>query len=467
MARSESKQPQKSAGDDPFEAVLEDVVVGLGRLAWFLLKWSVLLPAVSVPIVAALVLGAMVSWWLGALMLAAAPLAYVLWQECSPDSFDRIIAQPTRATWREHRVYRSQWADVMALHGLTKELNGKILIPALLGVGVGKTLDALSVRLLTGQSPGDWQRQAEALAQAFKAESVCIRSIRPGEISVIVRRVDSLARPVLLPLPDEDSAVNVAALPVGVDEFGRSWRLRILGRHVLVAGATGSGKGSVVWSILAGLAPAIKTGVVQAWVVDPKGGMEFGSGQRLFARFSHDADGNTLALLRDAAAVMSERANRLRGVTRQHQPSWREPLIVLVIDELASLTAYATDRKIKTEIEQLLGLLLTQGRAVGVSVVGAVQDPGKETVALRQLFPTRVALRLSEPTQAAMVLGNCAREKGAPADLIPASTPGVGYVVEDESAEVIRVRAFHVTDEAIAYLARSFAPKRGTGELFS
>jgi len=111
---------------------------------------------------------------------------------------------------------------------------------------------------------------------------------------------------------------------------------------------------------------------------------------------------------------------------------------------------------VKVEVELLLGLLFSQGRAVGVSVIACVQDPSKDILALRQLFPTRIALRLTEATQAAMVLDQAARERGALCELIPDSLPGVGYVVEDGSAEVTRVRAFHVTDFEIARLAADY-----------
>ena len=101
----------------------------------------------------------------------------------------------------------------------------------------------------------------------------------------------------------------------------------------------------------------------------------------------------------------------------------------MIIDELASLTAYIGDRKIRAEIEQLLGLLLSQGRAVGVSVIAAVQDPSKDVLPMRQLFTVRVGLRMTEATQTAMVLGAAARDAGAVCDQIPTSTPGVGYVM--------------------------------------
>ena len=93
-----------------------------------------------------------------------------------------------------------------------------------------------------------------------------------------------------------------------------------------------------------------------------------------------------------------------------------------------------------------MGLLLSQGRAVGVSVIAAVQDPSKDVLPIRQLFSIRVGLRMTESTQTTMVLGAAAREAGAVCDHIPTSTPGVAYVCEDGDAEPVRVRAFHVTD---------------------
>src|SRR4029077_11694217 len=57
-----------------------------------------------------------------------------------------------------------------------------------------------------------------------------------------------------------------------------------------------------------------------------------------------------------------------------------------------------------------------------------------------------------------MILGAAAREAGAVCDQIPTSTPGVAYVCEDGDAAPVRVRAFHVTDADIDYLATHFAP---------
>jgi len=159
---------------------------------------------------------------------------------------------------------------------------------------------------------------------------------------------------------------------------------------------------------------------------------------------------------------MQRRAQGLAGVTRLHEPTREEPLIVLVVDEIANLTAYLTDRAVKNRIQQALGLLLTQGRAVGVCVVGALQDPRREVLALRNLFPLRIALRLDAPTEVDMVLGDGAREQGATCDRIPGRLPGVGYVRVDGVREPTRVRAAYVSDDDIAAMVAAYpAPRPG------
>jgi DNA segregation ATPase FtsK/SpoIIIE, S-DNA-T family len=223
----------------------------------------------------------------------------------------------------------------------------------------------------------------------------------------------------------------------------------------VVAGVTGAGKGSVIWSLLRGLAPAIHAGTVAVWALDPKGGMELGLGRRMFQRFATDP-ADMVALLEQAVAVMRDRASRLAGVTRQHTPTRDEPLIVVLVDEIASLTAYLTDRELKRRAEAALSLLLSQGRAVGVSVVGAVQDPRKEVVNLRNLFPTKVALRLDEPSQVDMVLGDGARDRGATCDLIPEAMPGTAFVRVDGRRDPARVRASYVTDDQVRQMSTAY-----------
>jgi DNA segregation ATPase FtsK/SpoIIIE, S-DNA-T family len=462
MVRSESpplKPPP--AGGDGLVTLVEiafklTLTVILFKLR--LVVWAVLFPMLSVPILLTSAAGetggptAATAVGLASLMILAG------WRLRYPASFHRLISGRIWKRWRRWSTYRRPWAHLCAMHGLTVVLNNQVSVPKLRRVKVGYASDSVIVKMLYGQSIEDWQGVSTALAHAFGATSVRVRQLRPGWAAIDVHHTDALASVVALPNLPCCEGLGVEALTAGVTERGDRWQVRIRGHHVLVAGATGAGKGSVVWSVLAGLGPAIRAGIVHLWVIDPKGGMEFGPGQALYQRFEHDPGEGTVRLLRDAAAILTNRADRLRGVTRSHTPTVEEPLVLLVIDEIASLTAYSTDRKVRAEIEQLLGLILSQGRAVGVNVIAAVQDPSKDVLPFRQLFPTRIALRLTEPSQVAMVLGDSARDRGAHCDRIPDTLPGVGYVAEERSSELVRVRAFHVSDDDIARLCTTFRP---------
>src|SRR5690606_27662873 len=259
----------------------------------------------------------------------------------------------------------------------------------------------------------DWERRSDALAHAFGARSCLVTTLvgRPGYLELTIGRQDPLAAVVpALPIPDEP---DLAGVQVGVTEDGGPWRLAITGgAHTLVAGETGSGKSSVVWSLLRGLAPAIAAGWVQVWACDPKGGMELTPGAPLFARFAHQAD-TMVELLEDAATLMQARCDRLRGHTRTPVPTPDEPAFVVLVDELAHLTAYGTDPALRTRAVAAISLLLAQGRAPAVTVVAALQDPRKDVVAFRDLFPLRVALRMVEADQTRLVLGPGAHDRGA------------------------------------------------------
>ncbi|MEU8371273.1 FtsK/SpoIIIE domain-containing protein [Micromonospora tulbaghiae] len=395
----------------------------------------------------------------GGLVLAGVVLAVAAgcaaWWRWHPSSWLRFGWYPLVGRVRALFVYRRRWASVMATCGLATVFAGNRYVPQLLRVRCDRFGDELTVRLLPGQIPDDWGQAAERLAYAFRRRSGQARSTgRPDRVVVRLVRRDPLAN-VVAPLPVAD-VPELDGLPLGVDEDGQPYRLRLAGSHVLIAGATGSGKGSVLWSLLRSLAGGIRSGLVEVWAFDPKGGMELAAGVPLFTRFAYDDPDSMAGVLEEAVKRMRLRAARLRGVTRQHVPTPEDPLIVLVVDELAALTAYITDRKVRDRIKESLGLLLSQGRAVGVHVVAALQDPRKDVLPFRDLFPTRIGLRLTEPEQVDMVLGDAARDRGALCDRIPESSPGVGFVVLDGVREPVRVRFAYLTDDDIRQLGRDY-----------
>jgi S-DNA-T family DNA segregation ATPase FtsK/SpoIIIE len=394
---------------------------------------------------------------------ALAGAAALVWFRRWPDSFRRQVVWRVRGVWRARRVYRYLWQPAMVTTGLAVTMGDQEYLPAIRSVRSSGTVDVVAVRMLPGQCLSDWAQAAPRLAQTFGVLDARVRSVPgdPRRVVLWLLAADPLTSPVAL---FDHERSNFSALPVALREDGLPYRLRLLGTHLLIVGATGSGKGSVLWALLAALGPAIRDGSCQVWAIDPKGGMELGPGAGLFTRFSYgDPDRGSheddfADLLEDAVTVMRRRQSALRGNSRLHTPTDSEPLVVILIDELAALTAYINDRDAKKRIAAALSLLLSQGRAVGVTVVGALQDPRKEALPFRDLFPTRIALRLSEAEQVALVLGQGARDRGARCDQIAESLPGVGYVALDGVAEPIRVRFSHITDQHITGLVRDYTP---------
>jgi hypothetical protein len=102
-----------------------------------------------------------------------------------------------------------------------------------------------------------------------------------------------------------------------------------------------------------------------------------------------------VGLLEDAVAVMHDRAAQFGGITRTFTPSILFPFLVVLVDEMAFITAYQPDRDLRKRAEAAIATLTSQGRSVGVCVVGALQDPRKDVISLqRRLAPhVHIAIR--------------------------------------------------------------------------
>lgn len=372
-----------------------------------------------------------------------------------------------RGVWRRRAVYERWWEPLMVRCGLAAE-GRPATMPALRGVRSGPDVDLLTVRMAPGHTVEQWTAAAPALRTTFGLLDCRPETgRRERELTLRCVTADPLRRP--LPLPRPPDAPDLAAILVGRREDGDELRLPLWrpGRgatHWLIGGETGAGKGSVLWSLLSGIAPLIATGVVRVWGIDPKGGMELGAAEPLFTRLvwgEPSKDGAwqepMVATLEDAVRGMQLRAARLRADgQRVHVPTPGDGLTVVVVDELAALTAYITDPALRKRAADALSLLLSQGRAPGVAVIAASQDVRKETVGMRDLFPGRIALRTAEPGMADMVLGKGSRDRGAQTDRIPPSTPGIGYVVLEDRPEPVRARFGYATDGDLAELSRRF-----------
>ena len=419
-----------------FRHPLAASVLGLAAVIWIDLGWPVLVVLVLVLVV----------------ILAC-------WRWCWPVSFSRWVGRPARGKWRTW-YYRRRWAAVTTIAGVAPWYQGRTLLPVLGKVAATRYVDRVYVRLVSGQSAADFADRADNLAHGFGALLCRVRTAKSGAVVLEFIRRDALAVPVpALPIPADP---DLKGLPVGRREDGLPWLVKLHGTHVLIAGATGAGKASLLWGLVRAMFPLLQSGLVRVLAADPKL-MELAYGRVIFESYgSYAADPGSIAVMLDqAVAGMQDRARRFAGRQREHTPTIADPFTVVLVDEVAFLTAYQPDRKLKERIMLALATLTTQGRALGYSVVAALQDPRKEVLTIRNLFPDRIAMRLDEPEQVDMVLGDGARDRGAACELIPADPAtgaGVAFVRLESDPDPVRVRAGWVTDADICDLADQCIP---------
>jgi S-DNA-T family DNA segregation ATPase FtsK/SpoIIIE len=435
---------------------------------------------------------ALAAWWhwCGWLSLAVTlgVLAVVLggWSLADVVSFERWVWRHVRAWWLRWTLYSPNlpgWLHACGLSikddripvDVTVNLVGRrkirrdqhrmmVRYPAVLSVKSGPSWDEVRVRLVPGQKPEDFDQATRELASARRVSRCQVREIHPDVVSVDFQRRNLLTATVDGP----DLAALAAVSGAGVDlrrlwtgrtEYGRDWLVPLAGptAQTLVVGASGSGKNSVLWSPLCSAAPAIRDGLVRVSGIDPKG-MELAYGRQIFTDYAVTGK-DALDLIGAMVARMDARKQVFAGRTRMVPISHEHPLEVLEFDEIGALTKY-TDRKTREQITELIAVLTTQGRALGYTVRGYVQEPTKDTVPVRELFARRICLRVTAKSHVFMALGEGAYERGAWANRIGESEAGVGYVWGEGIREPLRVRAGWVPDETVKALEAFVAQGR-------
>jgi S-DNA-T family DNA segregation ATPase FtsK/SpoIIIE len=349
--------------------------------------------------------------------------------------------------------------------------NSRDETPLLLRVEANESWHRVKVQGLHGYTVESFENKAGALAVSFGSRSCQVYETDRKEKGTVwlefARGEDKLEKTIpALAIPNSIDEIDYKAIPIGLTDHGDMWNIQILETHTLIAGLTGAGKGSVWWSIVRGLLPAIRDGHVELWGIDPKGGMELGFGRDLFTRYCSSGDLQEISnMLQEASAKMKERTNRFEGVKRLHEPDAEDPLIIIFIDEFSRLTAKMANTTLQTQIRTSLAEILNMGRAPGVSIIAALQTPTMEVNPLRDDFNNRVALALAAKRYVDMVLLEDARDRGALCDEIDyTNMPGTGYVINKNSLVPIRVRAANVTDDQIKEMARDYKPTNPSQE---
>lgn len=404
-----------------------------------------------------------------AVIACVAGAILIYWRLRSPDTHEEWFATPARLLrWRLWAHF--SWRRLCKRCGLSaseqatrRDREGRPVTstrwfhPKLLGTDVSRTTLRLTVRARMGQTVDDLERAVPAIRDAAGAHSSRSVVIAPGTL-----RIELVMREQLSSVGHAATPTTVASARVklGRTENGSAWTLPLSGRHTLTVGCSGAGKGSVFWGIAGGLAPAVAADVVRLVGIDLKYGIELSVGSSLFTKIA-TAEVDAVETLAALETLMDKRGKAMAGRTREHSPSKASPLVVLLIDELAGVTAYMSDPALRKAAAASLARILTKGRALGIVVTAFLQDPRKEVLPMRGLFTQTIALRLRSRDEVAMVLGDGVTDV-APAHRISPDKPGTGYVVA-EDGQVTKVRADFWSDEQIRSTAKQYGRANSSG----
>jgi S-DNA-T family DNA segregation ATPase FtsK/SpoIIIE len=199
--------------------------------------------------------------------------------------------------------------------------------------------------------------------------------------------------------------------------------------HLLIAGATGSGKSVCIHSIIASILFRATPNDVRFLLIDPKM-LEL----TVFNKIPHLLSPvviepkEAVKVLRWAVSEMERRYQILAGAAvrnidaynakRGQKPSLPGiepaegdeclPYIVIIVDELADLML-----TVSNEIEDSIGRLAQMARAVGIHLVLATQRPSVDVITgvIKANFPTRIAFQVASKTDSRTILDMNGAEK--------------------------------------------------------
>jgi S-DNA-T family DNA segregation ATPase FtsK/SpoIIIE len=265
---------------------------------------------------------------------------------------------------------------------------------------------------------------AQDLALALAAAPIRIEAPVPGR-SIIGIEVPN----------DEVTLVSLRGV-MEADEFRRQTsRLRIaLGRdvsgapvvadlgkmpHLLIAGATGSGKSVCINSIVTGLLFNNTPDDLRLLMIDPKMVelVNFNGIPHLLAPVVVEIEG-VVGTLRWTLREMDRRYKLFSRATARNIDHYNQkllphgertlPYIVVVVDELADLMMAAPD-----EVERSICRLAQMSRATGIHLVIATQRPSVDVVTglIKANFPARISFAVTSRTDSRVVLDAGGAEK--------------------------------------------------------
>ena len=185
--------------------------------------------------------------------------------------------------------------------------------------------------------------------------------------------------------------------------------------HLLIAGATGSGKSVCINTIIAGILYKARPEEVKMILVDPKVVelSNYNGIPHLLTPVVTDSK-KAASALHWAVAEMERRYkafadNHVREINSYNaQAAEKMPFIVIIIDELADLMMVA-----KVDVEDAILRLAQKARAAGIHLILATQRPSVDVITgiVKANIPSRIAFAVSSQTDSRTILDMGGAEK--------------------------------------------------------
>ncbi|TSA45349.1 DNA translocase FtsK [bacterium] len=214
--------------------------------------------------------------------------------------------------------------------------------------------------------------------------------------------------------------------------------------HLLVAGATGSGKSIMIHSIIMSLLYRNSPDMLRFLMIDPKR-VELSVYNGIPHLLSPVVTENkkSIAVLRWAIQEMDRRYQLLlaegsRDIKSYNKNGKTLPYIVIVIDELADLmTSYGR------EVEGSIIRLAQMSRATGIHLIVSTQRPSVEVITglIKANITSRIALQVASQIDSRTILDNAGAEK-----LLGS---GDALFISAELSKPLRVQGAYITEEEI------------------